>query len=72
MFVQKKYPEVTYTMHVELTQAEVERIVHDMDVVAGHLLENYLHPAGAFRDLYQLVQSIKQEADLPFRPRLGC
>jgi len=68
MFVHKKYPKVAYTMTVELTQEEVERIMREgkeLDEVVWRIGTEPHTVAPTICDLFSVI---RQEARLPY----GC
>ena len=62
MIVHKKYPKVEYTLHVELSQEEVRKLI---DETAP--LDRLARPT-----LFRLLDTIYQEAVLPPIARYGC
>jgi len=68
MFVQKKYPKVHYTMHVELTQADVENIMQEAHVLDEVVLNARRNPNTIAPVICGLLSAIRQEASVPY----GC
>jgi len=68
MFVQKKYPKVDYTMTVELTQGDVEKLMQEMETLHAHLRTVLRGGYPACPTLAQLLGTIRQEARIPY----GC
>lgn len=74
MFVQKKYPKVDYTLHIELTQDDVRRLAGEVESVVMLMARLRSDPSTrlwlhqAYPNLADLLRIINQEVRLPY----GC
>ena len=67
MLVQKKYPLVKYTLHIELTQEEVEQLLKEFPSVVTAMQRQFV-TFDCTPYFQRLAYAIIREAQLPY----GC